>query len=319
MDMALLGRSGIQVSRICLGTMTFGARTDEAEAGRIYARAREAGVNFVDTADVYNAGRSEEITGRLIAKERDRVILATKAANAMGDDVNHRGLSRRWLNLAVEQSLQRLGTDYLDVLYLHKEDPLTPLDETVRALEDLVRSGKIRHFGVSNHRAWRVAQIVAHCKEANISAPVVCQPYYHALYRVIEVELLPACAQYDIGVFCYSPLARGVLSGKYSGESVPQDSRAAVSDMRIMETEFRPETIAAADQVVAYARQKGLSPSAFAIAFVLANPIVTGAIAGPRTLEQFEAYLEAMDVAWGPEDEAFVSAIVPAGSTSMTR
>ncbi|MEO1105104.1 MAG: aldo/keto reductase, partial [Pseudomonadota bacterium] len=280
MEKVLLGRSGLQVSPICLGTMTFGARTDEAEAGRIYARAREAGVNFVDTADVYNGGVSEEITGRLIAKERDNVVVATKAANAMSDDPNHRGLSRRWLNQAVEQSLRRLGTEAIDILYLHKEDYLTPLQETVRALEDLVRSGKIRYFGVSNHKAWRVAEIVRYCDEANISRPVVCQPYYHALYRVIEAELLPVCQHFDIGVYCYSPLARGVLSGKYSGQTVPQDSRVGASDMRIMETEFRPETIAAADKVVAFARERGLSPSAFAIAFVLANPIVTGAIAG---------------------------------------
>ena len=312
--MTVLGRSGVQVSRICLGTMTFGARTDETEAGRIYGRAREAGINFVDTADVYNGGVSEEITGRLIKSERDRVVLATKAANIMSDDVNHRGHSRRWLMEAVRNSLRRMGTDYIDVLYLHKEDPLTPIEETVRALEDLVRSGQIRYFGISNHRAWRVAEFVRYSEQANITRPIVCQPYYHALYRVIEVELLPACRHYDIGVFCYSPLARGVLSGKYAA-GVPDDSRAAVKDMRIMQTEFRPETIEAAERFVAQAKARGVTPSAYAIAFVLANRAVSGAIAGPRTVEQLEAYLGALAFEWTAEDEAFADSVVPAGST----
>ncbi|MEM6762842.1 MAG: aldo/keto reductase [Pseudomonadota bacterium] len=315
-ETAILGRSGLTVSRICLGTMTFGGRTDEAEAARIYGTARDAGINFIDTADVYNGGASEEITGRLIAGERDRVILATKAANPMGPDPNHRGLSRAWLMSGVDASLRRLGTDHIDVLYLHKEDHQTPLQETVRAVEDLVRSGKVRHFGVSNHRTWRVAEIVRYADEANITRPVVCQPYYHALYRVIEVELLPACRHFDMGVFCYSPLARGVLSGKYAG-GVPSDSRAAQKDARIMETEFRPETIAAADRFVAQAKIRDVSPSAYAIAFALANPLVTGAIAGPRTKEQLDAYLEALDYTWTAEDEAFAETVVPRGSTAV--
>jgi len=313
----LLGRSGLRVSRICLGTMTFGGRTEEAEAARIYAAAREAGVNFVDTADVYTGGRSEEIVGRLVARERDRVVLATKAANQIGDDLNHRGNSRRWLMEAVKGSLGRLRTDYVDVLYLHREDPLTPLQETVRALEDLVRGGQVRHIGVSNHRAWRVAEIVRFCEEANITRPIVCQPYYHALYRVIEMELLPACRHHDIGVYCYSPLARGVLTGKYAGAAVPSDSRAGVRDARLIETEFRPETLAAAERFVQRARERGVSPSAYAIAFVLSNPIVSGAIAGPRTLEQFEAYLGALDIDWTDEDEAFAETVVPKGSTAV--
>ncbi|MEM9221403.1 MAG: aldo/keto reductase [Pseudomonadota bacterium] len=316
-ETVILGRSGLAVSRICLGTMTFGGRTDEAEASRIYARARDAGINFVDTADVYNGGRSEELVGRLIKADRSNVVLATKAANAMSDDPNHRGLSRRWLVDAVEGSLRRLGTDAIDILYLHKEDPHTPLQETVRAVEDLVRSGKIRYFGVSNHRAWRVAEIVRFCDEANITRPVVCQPYYHALYRVIEVELLPACAHFGIGVFCYSPLARGVLSGKYTGAVVPDDSRVGSSDARIIETEFKPQTIAAAQRIVDRARAMGVSPTAYAVAFVNANPIVSGAIAGPRTLAQWEDYLGALDVEWSAEEEEFVESVVPSGSTTV--
>ncbi|GAB5377349.1 MAG: aldo/keto reductase [Acuticoccus sp.] len=315
--MNVLGRSGLKVSPICLGTMTFGARTDEAEAGRIYARAREAGINFVDTADVYNGGVSEEITGRLIKAERDNVILATKLANPLSKDPNQAGLSRRWIMDAVAGSLRRLGTDHIDILYLHKEDHTTPLQEVVRALEDCVRAGTIRYFGVSNHRAWRVAEIVRWCDEANITRPVVCQPYYHALYRVIETELLPACGHFDIGVYSYSPLARGVLSGKYAGANVPEGSRAAAQDARIMQTEFRPETVALADRFVARAKEKGVSPSAYAVAFVLANRLVTGAIAGPRTVAQLEAYLGAVDVPWTAEDDAFIDTLVPVGSTAV--
>ncbi|MEM8853087.1 MAG: aldo/keto reductase [Pseudomonadota bacterium] len=317
MTMARLGRSGLQVSRLCLGTMTFGGRTDRGEAGRIYALAREHGINFLDTADAYTGGRSEEMTGELVAGERDRIIIASKLANAIGDDINHRGLSRSWILTEVPRILKRLGTDYLDILYLHKEDHGTPMDETVRALEDLVRAGAIRHIGVSNHKAWRVGQMVRFCDEANITRPVVSQPLYHALNRTIEVEHLPACQHFGIGVYPYSPLARGVLSGKYSGGAVPADSRAGVSDTRIMQTEFRPQTIEAANRFVALAADRGVTPTAYAIAFVLANPIVTGAIVGPRTVEQFRAYLEALSVTWGEEDEAAVAEIVPQGSTAV--
>lgn len=317
MDFERLGRSGLSVSRICLGTMTFGGRTDEGEAGRIYAAARNAGVNFVDTADQYTGGTSEEITGRLIAHERDQIVLASKVANKVGEDRNHQGLSRRWIRDGAHRCMKRLGTQHLDILYLHKEDPFTPLEETVRALEDLVRAGDVHYIGVSNHRAWRIAQLARFCDEANITRPVVCQPYYHALYRTIEVEVLPACEAFGIGVVSYSPLARGVLTGKYSGNTTPENSRAGAKDPRILQTEFKPETIALADRFVARAKARGVDPSAYAIAFVLANPILTGAIAGPRTLEQFQAYLGALDVTWTAEDEDFIGTLVPQGSTAV--
>ena len=317
MNFERLGRSGLTVSRICLGTMTFGGRTDEHEAGQIYKACRDAGINFLDTADVYTGGESERITGRLIAHERDQIILATKVANAVDSDPNHRGLSRRWVREGAHGCLKRLGTSHLDVLYLHKEDHFTPLEETVRALEDLVRAGDVHHIGVSNHRAWRMAQLARFCDEANITRPVVCQPYYHALYRAMETEVLPACAGLGMGVVSYSPVARGVLTGKYSGNVTPDDSRVGNADARILQTEFKPETIALADQFVARAKARGGDPAAYAIAFVLANPIITGAIAGPRTLAQMEAYFGALDVEWTEEDEAFVNSLVPAGSTAV--
>ncbi len=214
-----LGRSGLKVSPICLGTMMFGGATDEPTSARIIASAREAGINFIDTADVYNEGRSEEVTGRAIAADRDAWVLATKVANPMGPGPNDRGLSRVHVMRAAEASLRRLGTEAIDIYYLHKEDHGTPLEETVRAMGDLVRQGKIRHFGVSNHRAWRVAEICRICDALGIDRPVVSQPYYNALNRMPETEHLPACAHFGLGVVPYSPLARGVLTAKYDPDA----------------------------------------------------------------------------------------------------
>src|SRR3954470_8868546 len=193
MDHRNLGRSGLKVSRLCLGTMNFGGPTDKQEAGRILGRARYDGVNFIDTADAYGSGLSEEITGALIADNRDAWVLATKIANPMGDDANATGLARKWIMRGAEHSLRRLKTDYIDVYYLHKEDHATPLAETVHAIADLVHQGKIRYFGVSNYRAWRVAEICRLCDALGIHRPILSQPYYHAMYRTAETEHLPAC------------------------------------------------------------------------------------------------------------------------------
>jgi aryl-alcohol dehydrogenase-like predicted oxidoreductase len=317
MPMRRLGRSGLVVSRIALGTMTFGGRTDEAEAGRIVADARERGVNFIDTADAYNKGASEEIVGRAIAANRFDWVLATKLANPMGGPLE-RGLSRRWIMEATERSLKRLGVETIDIQYLHKEDTETPLEETVRAIADLIRAGKIRYFGVSNHRAWRVARICALCDEIGIDRPVICQLYYHALYRVAEVELLPACDALGVGTIAYSPLARGVLTGKYAGDAPPPpDSRAGQGDRRIAQTEFHPANLAAAAKLSEHCRAQGIDLSAFASAWVLANPMLDALVAGPRTFEQWRGYLAALDTGIGPEDEAAVSALAPPGTTAI--
>ena len=221
-----LGRSGLVVSRLALGTMNFGAATDEAEAKRIVASAVEHGINHIDTADTYAGGRSEEITGRAIAGDRHRWVLATKLANPNAPGPNGRGLSRKWIMQEVQTSLKRLGTDFIDILYLHKEDAGTPLEETVRAIADLQRSGIIRYFGVSNFKAWRIARICAICDDMGIDRPVVDQPLYHALNRSIEVEVLPACSALGIGVFVYSPMARGVLAAKYEIGKAPPPAAA---------------------------------------------------------------------------------------------
>jgi aryl-alcohol dehydrogenase-like predicted oxidoreductase len=312
-----LGRFGPRVSPLCLGTMMFGGRTEESEAREIIALARDAGINFIDTADVYNDGRSEDIVGRAIKSDRQRWILATKVGNAMGADPNARGLSRRWLFLACDASLRRLGTDWIDIYYLHREDHGTPLEETVRALADLVRAGKIRYVGLSNYRAWRIAEICRLCEQAGIDRPVVCQPYYNIMNRQPEVEILPACGHYGLGVAPYSPLARGVLTGKYRpGEPPPEDSRAGRKDKRMMETEWRAESLAIAQRIVEHARQRGMTPVQFALRWLLANRFVTSPIVGPRDLAQVEAYLAALPFTFAPEDEALVDSLVPVGHPS---
>ncbi len=312
-----LGRSGLKVSPLCLGTMMFGGPTDEATARRIIDRAADEGTNFIDTANVYEQGRSEEIVGRGIAARRRHWVLATKLANPAGPGPNDAGLSRRHAMDAVDDSLRRLGVGEIDILYLHKEDHATPLSETVHAMADLIRAGKLRHFGVSNFRAWRVAEVCRLCDQAGIDRPVVSQPYYNAMNRMPEVEHLPACAALGLGVFPYSPLARGVLTGKYRPDAQPdRDSRAGRQDKRIMETEFRPESLRIAQVLAEHAGARGVTPGQFAVAWVLNNALITGVIAGPRTEAQWADYAGALDYRFTAEDEALVDSLVPAGHPS---
>ena len=322
MDYRNLGKSGLKVSPICLGTMMFGDRTDAAESGRIVASARDKGVNFIDTADVYAKGESEKITGKLIASDRDRWVLATKVANPMPgpggvEDPNRRGSSRKWVMQAIDESLARLGTDYVDIYYLHRDMEDTPMAETAGAMGDLIRAGKIRHFGVSNFRGWRIAEMVHVCREIGVPGPVVCQPYYNAMNRQPENDILPACAHHGIGVVPYSPLARGVLTGKYQLGATPEaESRAGRKDKRFMETEFREESLAIAQKVKAHAEKKGLAPGHLAFNWVLANPIVSSVIAGPRTLEQWNDYLVALGKKFEKDDEVLFDSLVRPGHPS---
>jgi len=312
-----LGRSGLKVSRLCLGTMMFGGATDEPASGRIIDKARAAGVNFIDTADVYSNGASEEVVGRAIAAQRQHWVLATKLANPMGSDPNRAGLSRRWVLQAAEESLRRLGTDWIDIYYLHKEDHATPLEETVRAIGDLIRSGKVRYFGVSNYRAWRVAEICHICDRLGIDRPVVSQPYYNAMNRMPEVEHLPACGFYGLGVVPYSPLARGVLTGKYAPDAPPdKDSRAGRNDTRMMQTEWRPESLRLAQEIRRHAEARGITAAQFAVAWVLNSAFVTSVIAGPRTEPQWDDYLRALDYRFTAEDEALIDRLVVTGHPS---
>ncbi|MCW8306741.1 aldo/keto reductase [Acidiphilium sp. PA] len=317
MQYRTLGTSGLKVSPLCLGTMMFGGATDEATARRIVDTAAGQGINFIDTANVYNEGRSEEITGRAIAANRSHWVLATKFANPTGPGPNDRGLSRVHAFRAVHESLQRLKTDVIDILYIHKEDPGTPLAETIGAIADMIRAGDIRHFGVSNVRAWRIAEICRLCDAMGIDRPVVSQPYYNALNRMPEVEILPACHHFGIGVAPYSPLARGVLTGKYAPDAKPEaESRAGRGDKRIMETEFRKESLDIAQTIVAHAKARGITPGQFAIAWLLNNRLVTSPIAGPRTEAQWADYQGGLTYRFTAEDEALVDRLVPPGHPS---
>ena len=317
MEYRRLGSSGLEVSPICLGTMMFGDCTDAGASQAIVAAAFDAGVNFIDTADVYTKGASEKIVGQAIKANRARWILATKVGNVMTAKPHDGGLSRRWILRACDDSLARLATDYIDIYYLHKDDPDTPVAETVGAIGDLVRTGKICYFGISNYRGWRISEMVSECEAQGVALPVVCQPYYNLLNRMPEVEVLPACDHYGIGVAPYSPLARGVLTGKYApGGKGPEGSRGARGDRRMMETEFREESFVVADKLAQHAQKTGRTPTQFALAWMWANQVVTSVIAGPRTMEQWNDYVGAIGTPWTDEDEALVDSLVRPGHPS---
>lgn len=312
-----LGRTGLKVSPICLGTMMFGGPTDEATSKRIIDKAHGAGINFIDSADAYSKGGSEEVVGRAIASNRNAWVLATKLANPMGDDPNRGGLSRRWVLQAADESLKRLGTDHIDICYLHKEDHATPLEETVRAMGDLIRAGKVCYFGVSNYRAWRVAEICNICDRLGIDRPAVSQPYYNAMNRMPEVEHFPACSYYGLGIVPYSPLARGVLTGKYKPDAAPdKETRAGRNDTRMMQTEWRPESLRLAQDIKTHAEKKGITAGQFAVAWVLNSAFVSSVIAGPRTEEQWDGYISALDYSFTTEDEALIDRLVTPGHPS---
>ena len=297
--------------------MMFGGATDEPVAARIVARARDQGGNFIDTADGYNAGRSEEIVGRGIVKHRSWWVLAIKCANPTGAGPNARGVSRRHVFDAVHASLRRLGVVVIDVLYLRKEDQATPLAERVHALADLIRAGKVRYFGVSNYRAWRVAEICRMCDEAGIDRPVASQPMYNMLNREAEVERPPACGYFGLGVVPYSPLARGILTGKYQPDVLPPpENWAGRKDRRMLESEWRPESLQIAQEIAVHAREHGIAPAHFAFAWVLNNRLVTAAIAGPRTEAQWEDYAGALTCRLTAEDEALADRLVSPGHPS---
>jgi aryl-alcohol dehydrogenase-like predicted oxidoreductase len=314
MEYRTLGRHGVKVSRLCLGTMMFGGPTSEEESIRIIHRALDLGINFIDTADMYTGGASERITGKAIRDRRDQVVLATKVRYPVGDGPNDSGLSRYHIFNAVEASLRRLGTDHIDLYYLHLPDYETPLEESLSAMDDLVRQGKVRYIGCSNFYAWQI------CKGLWISdrrgwAPFACvQPLYNIVNRDAEVEVLPLCAEEGLGVVTYSPLARGVLSGKYlPGGDLPSDSRAARGDKRLRETELRQESFEVAARLKELASAKGCTLTQLALAWVMGNPIVTCPILGPRTMEQFEDNIGCLSVTITPEDEATIDALVPRG------
>lgn len=317
MEYRPLGASGVMVSPICLGTMLFGKHTPEPEAAAIVGAAFEAGVNFIDTAACYADGRGEEVVGRLVAPHRDHWVVATKVGPPTGDGPLQVGTARRHVQLSIDRSLRRLGTDRVDVFYLHLDDPVTPLEELVRAMGDAVHQGKAIYWGVSNFWAWRLAEAVGIARALGVPTPIVVQPYYHALNRRPEVELLPAATHHGLGVVPYSPIARGMLTGKYRpGEPPPPGSRADRADKEIMGREWREDSMRIAAAMAERAGQRGMSPVQFAVNWLLSNAHITAILAGPRTLEQWVEYLGAFEHGFDAEDAAFVDGLVPPGSAS---
>jgi len=312
-----LGKSPLEVSTLCLGTMMFADQTDAKVAGEIVAHAREHGVNFIDTADVYGKGGSEQMVGALLKGQRDDWIIATKLGNKMSDRPNERGYSRAWVQRACEASLRRLGSDHIDLYYLHRDVDGMDLEEPLRAIDSLLAAGKIRYWGLSNFRGWRIAEAVHAARAINMPAPVACQPYYNLLNRQPEVEILPACAHHGLGVVPYSPVARGVLSGKYAPGAEPAPgTRAGRGDKRMMETEFRDESLRIAQALRPHCERRGVSLAQFATAWVLAHHAVSAVIAGPRTLSQWQEYFGALDCAIDAEDDALVDSLVSPGHPS---
>ena len=319
MNHRLLGRTGVKVSPLCLGTMMFGAwgNKDHDDSIRIIHRALDAGINFIDTADVYAAGESEEIVGKAISGRRDNVVLATKVHAGMGADVNQRGNSRRWIMSEVESSLKRLNTDWIDLYQMHRADPNTDIDETLRALDDLITQGKIRYAGSSTFPAAEIVEAQWCAREHHFARFVTEQPPYSILTRHVEADVLPVCKRHHMGVLTWSPLAGGWLSGKWRRNSTPNDShRAGRTPQRFdLSSEGNQRRLDAADALATLAEENGLSLVHMAIAFVLRHPAVTCAIIGPRTMEQLETQLGADSVTLSDAILDKIDEIVPPGVT----
>jgi len=300
MDYRLLGRTGVQVSPLCLGTMMFGAwgNTDHDDSIRVIHAALDAGVNFVDTADVYSSGESEEIVGKALKGRRDDVVLATKFFMPMGEDPNRRGGSRRWIVKAVEDSLRRLDTDWIDLYQVHRPDPAVDVDETLGALTDLVRQGKVRYIGSSSYSGGEIVEAQWTARERRLERFRTEQPPYSLLTRGIELDVLPTAQRHGMGILTYSPLAGGWLSGSWTADSSPtspaRQRLAARFDMSLPENQRKLEAV---QQLAKVADDAGVSMIELAIAFVVNHPAVTSAIVGPRTMEQLESQLPAADVA----------------------
>ena len=300
-----LGRTGVQVSELCFGTMTFGGDADEPTSTALYKACRDAGINFYDCADQYNKGRSEEILGRLIKGHREDLVITTKCFNPSGDDINARGNSRRHVTRALEASLKRLQTDRVDVLFLHQFDPRTPFDESMRALEDMVRAGKVLYPAVSNWSAWQTQKAVDLQERNNWARLQVIQPMYNLVKRQAEVEVLPMAASNGIGVISYSPAAAGLLSGKYSGDA----SGRLKTNKQYTARYGEPWVFEVADKFVAFCKQRGMHPVSAAVAWTGAHPAITAPIIGARSVEQLQASLDSVKIDMTPTLREELSAL----------
>jgi aryl-alcohol dehydrogenase-like predicted oxidoreductase len=317
-DTRTLGRTGVEVSPLCLGTMMFGAwgNTDHDDSIRIIHHALDAGINFVDTADVYSRGESEEIVGKALqGGRRDNVVLATKFHGSMGDDPNERGNSRRWIVREVENSLRRLRTDWIDLYQVHRPEPDTDIDETLGALTDLIHAGKIRYAGSSTFPASQIVEAQWAAERRGRERFVCEQPPYSVLVRGIEADVLPTCQRHGMGVIPWSPLAMGWLSGKYRLDGQVESRRAQMLprrwDMSLPENQRKLEAV---DALARLAEEAGITLIELALAFVLEHPAVTAPIIGPRTMEQLESQLGAADVKLDEEILDRIDEIVPPGT-----
>ncbi|MEU6414384.1 aldo/keto reductase [Microbispora sp. NPDC046933] len=321
MEYRLFGRTGVKVSPLCLGGMMFGwwGENDYGETAKIIQRALDAGINFIDTADVYSGGESEELIGRFLADSgtRDNVFLATKVHGVMGDDPNQGGNSRRWITRAVDDSLRRLRTDWIDLYQVHRPDPAVDIDETLGALTDLVRAGKVRYVGTSTFPAHQVVEAQWVAERRGRERFAAEQPPYSLLARGVEADLLPVCLQYGLGVLAWSPLAGGWLSGAYrQGADLPQSRRSVlVADRYDMSRPENERKLAATESLALLAEESGIPLIDMALAFVIRHPAVTSAIIGPRTMEHLESHLPAADVRLGDDVLDRIDEIVPPGLT----
>ena len=313
MEHVRLGRSGLKVSRICLGTMTFGAGADEQMSFRLMDRFLELGGTFLDTADQYSMGVSEEIVGRWIRARgvRDQVVLATKVFTQMGPGANDGGLSRIHIQRAVEDSLRRLQTDVIDLYQIHRWDFTAPPEETLDALNDLVRQGKVRYIGCSNLKAWHLSAYLQLAREQHRPRFISLQPIYNVLNRGIENEVLELCAQEGLGVIVYNPLAGGVLTGKYSRDASPLAGTRLGDSEGYQQRYYTDRALNIVDDFCAAARARGVTPAQLALAWVLAEPRVTCPIVGARTLAQLDDTLGGLEIALTPEERAALPAMLP--------
>jgi len=310
MNDVFLGRTGVKVSALCFGTMSFGAEADEAGSAALFKACRDAGVNFFDCADIYAGGRSEEILGRLIRDCRTEVVITSKVYFAASKDVNAMGASRRHIMESVEGSLKRLGTDRIDLYFIHRFDDQTPLEETLRAMDDLVRQGKVLYPAVSNFAAWQTAKALGISAREGY-APLSCiQPMYSLVKRQAEVEILPMALSEGLGVIPYSPLGGGLLSGKYGVQKRPESGRLTAH--KISQTRYGDALYyEVAEKFAEFARERGHHPAALAIAWVASHPAVTAPIIGARTMDQLRTCLAAAAIPMTAELRGAISALSP--------
>jgi aryl-alcohol dehydrogenase-like predicted oxidoreductase len=308
MEYRLLGRTGVKVSQLCFGTMSFGGDANEETSAAMFHRCRDLGINFFDCANVYAGGRSEEMLGKLIADCRDEIVLASKVHFPTGDDVNARGLSRRHITMAVEASLRRLGTDRLDLYFAHGFDANTPIEETLRALDDLVHQGKILYPAVSNWAAWQIAKALGVSAREGLARFECIQPMYNLVKRQAEVEILPLAQAEQVAVISYSPLGGGLLTGKFGATRKPKSGRLVENQMYVKRY-GDPVYYEIAERFTAHAKERDLHPATLAVAWVMSHPAITAPIIGARNLEQLEASLAAVEVAMTSEWRAEISAL----------